>query len=80
MKTNWYYSFHADSGSFSIFQTDEYDGRGGYSSREKAVECAKEFAMTYMEKIVERICKNNEELSYATTQLQKLNKGIKKLK
>jgi hypothetical protein len=37
----WYYTWHMNVGSLSIFETSEYEGRGGYDTKEDAEKAAK---------------------------------------
>jgi hypothetical protein len=75
----WYFTWHEHTGSMSIFQTDQYEGRHGYDTKEEAVLSAKAFIMRFKTEISIELETKTKGLLSLTQRLDRLIKASVKL-
>lgn len=68
----WYYRWHIHTGSMSIFETNEYNGIGGYDTKHEAIDAS----INMLQKMQTNY---NTELSNATKQLLNISANLNEI-
>lgn len=72
----WYYRYHSHTGSVSLFNTNEYDGRGAYSSRENALNAARKMLVECQRNISLKLLHTNNTLATLISDAEKIAKAL----
>lgn len=77
--SKWYFTFHMHLDSISIYQTSEYDGRGGYDNEEEATAAAIDFLDKKITASLDTIQSLSDKMAITTNSLSKILEAKDKL-
>ena len=75
----WYYTFHAHTGDLSLFQTPDYEGRGGYATKEDAIKAARLALTKDQRELSLSVMVKSNELSSMAARLDQVSRALLKL-
>jgi hypothetical protein len=76
----WYYTWHSHTNNVSVFETDQYDGRDGYKTKEDAIKDAKDMLIKRQQCIGLDISEKSNELSILISKMNGINESLSKIK
>jgi len=75
----WYYTWHAHTGTVSFFETSEYEGRGGYETKESAVNAARSALIRQQRETSLSLMVRSNEVARMATELEEIGRELLKL-